>query len=45
MVHKYTSKDEHVDPAYAGRLSHVPVPKNRMAEEMAPAEAVYRLIH
>ena len=29
MVHKHTSEDEHVDPAYAGRLSHVPVPKNR----------------
>jgi len=45
MVHKHTPDDDHIDPAYAGRLSHVPVPKNRMPEEMASAEAVYRLIH
>ena len=45
MVHKHTSDDDHIDPAYAGRLSHVPVPKNRMPEEMASADAVYRLIH
>ena len=45
MVHQHVSDDDDIDPAYAGRLSHVPVPKNRMAEEMAPSDAVYRLIH
>ncbi len=45
MVHKHVSDDDYVDPAYAGRLSHVPVPKNRMPEGEAPAEAVYRMIH
>ncbi len=32
MVHKHSSDDDFVDPAYAGRLSHVPIPKNRMAD-------------
>jgi len=45
MVHTHTSDDDYVDPAYAGRLSHVPTPKNRMPEGEAPAGAVYRLIH
>jgi glutamate decarboxylase len=45
MVHKHVSNDDYLDPAYAGRLSHVPIPKNRLADGEAPAEAVYRLIH
>ena len=45
MVHKHTPDNDQIDPAYAGRLSHVPVPKNRLPDEMASAEAVYRLIH
>jgi len=45
VVHRQVTEDHYVDPAYAGRLSHVPVPKNRMPEGEAPAEAVYRLIH
>ncbi len=46
MVNReHTSGDDYVDPAYAGRLSHVPVPKNRLPDSMSPAEAAYRLIH
>ncbi|MGB0114753.1 MAG: glutamate decarboxylase [Ilumatobacteraceae bacterium] len=45
MVHQHVSDDDYVDPAYAGRLSHAPIPKNRLADGEAPAEAVYRMIH
>ena len=45
MVHEHTPDNDQIDPAYAGRLSHIPVPKNRMPDEMASSEAAYRLIH
>ena len=45
MVHKHTPDNDQIDPAYAGRLSHIPVPKNRMPDEMASSEAAYRMIH
>ena len=45
MVHEHTPENDQIDPAYAGRLSHFPVPKNRMPDEMASSEAAYRLIH
>ena len=32
-------------PAYAGRLSRNPVPKNRLPEDASPPDAAYRLIH
>ena len=41
MVHRHVTDDDYIDPAYAGRLSHTPVPKNRLADGEAPAEAVY----
>jgi glutamate decarboxylase len=45
MVHKHVSNDDALDPAYAGRMSRVPIPKNRLPESESPAEGVYRLIH
>ncbi|MDH3754536.1 MAG: glutamate decarboxylase [Acidimicrobiia bacterium] len=45
MVHRHTSDDDLLQPAYAGRFSREPIPKNRLADGEAPAEAVYRLIH
>ena len=44
MVHVHTTEDAYVAPAYAGRLGHSPVPKNRMPDNSAPPEAVYRMI-
>jgi len=45
MVHKHQPDDDVLEPAYAGRFSREPIPKNRLADGEAPAEAVYRLIH
>ena len=45
MVHAYKPDDSYVAPAYAGRLGHAPVPKNRMPDAAALPEAVYRMIH
>ena len=45
MVHKHVSNDDTLDPAYAGRLSRTPIPKNRLPEGESRAEGVYRLIH
>ena len=45
MVHKHVSNDDALDPAYAGRLSRTPIPKNRLPQGESRAEAVYRLIH
>jgi glutamate decarboxylase len=45
MVHKHVSNDDALDPAYAGRMSRVPIPKNRLPDRESPAEGVYRLIH
>ena len=32
MVHKHVSNDDTLDPAYAGRSSRTPIPKNRLPE-------------
>jgi glutamate decarboxylase len=45
MVHVHQTDDSFVTPAYAGRLGHAPVPKNRMPDRSAAPEAVYRMIH
>ncbi len=45
MVHVHQVDDSYIAPAYAGRLGHSPVPKNRMPEDSAQPEAVYRMIH
>ena len=45
MVHKHVSNNDSLDPAYAGRMSRVPIPKNRLPDTESPAEGVYRLIH
>ena len=45
MVHVHTTEDAYVAPAYAGRLGHSPMPKNRMPDSAASPEAVYRMIH
>jgi len=45
MVHAHVSNDESLAPAYAGRLSRTPVPKNRMPDGESSSTAVYRLIH
>ena len=34
-----------LDPAYAGRFAHEPIPKNRMPENESLAGSVYRMIH
>jgi glutamate decarboxylase len=34
-----------LDPAYAGRFAHAPIPKNRMPENESLAGSVYRMIH
>ncbi len=45
MVHKHVSNDEALDPAYAGRFAHAPIPKNRMPDDESLPGAVYRMIH
>ncbi len=45
MVHKHVTDDSTLAPAYAGRFSRQPIPKNAMPQSEAPAAAVYRLIH
>ena len=45
LVHRHISNDEMLDPAYAGRFAHAPIPKNRMPENESLAGSVYRMIH
>ena len=45
MVHKHVSDNANVSPAYAGRLSHSPIPKHRLPESQSDPDAVYRFIH
>ena len=45
MVHRHEANDTEVTPAYAGRLGHSPISKNRLPEQMATPDAVYRYIH
>ena len=45
MVHRHEADDSEVTPAYSGRLGHTAIRKNRMPDEMASPEAVYRFIH
>jgi glutamate decarboxylase len=45
MVHLHQTDDAYLAPAYAGRLGHAPIPKNRMPDTEAAPEAVYRMIH
>ena len=45
MVHPFSSNDDLIDPAYAGRFADVPIPKNRMPDGERRPDAVYRLIH
>ncbi len=45
MVHRHTNDDATLFPAYAGRLSGGPIPKNRMPESESAPDSVYRLIH
>ena len=45
MVHRREANDTEVTPAYAGRLGQSPMSKNRMPDQMAPPETVYRFIH
>jgi len=45
MVHKHVSNNDSLDPAYAGRMSRLPIPKNRLPAGESPAESVYRMIH
>jgi len=45
MVHKHVVESSFLAPAYAGRLSHTPVPKHRLPDGESQPEAVYRLIH
>ena len=45
MVHVHKADDSFVAPAYAGRLGHSPVPKNRLPDGSASPDAVYRMIH
>ena len=45
MVHRHVSNDDALDPAYAGRFAHAPIPKNRMPEDESLPGAVYRMIH
>ncbi len=45
MVHVHQADDSYLAPAYAGRLGHAPIPKNRMPDTAASPEAVYRMIH
>ena len=45
MVHRHVRDDDDIAPAYAGRLSMRPIPKNRHARREAPPAAVYRMIH
>jgi glutamate decarboxylase len=45
MVHRHVHEPDDLAPAYAGRLSMRPVPKNRLPDTEAPAASVYRMIH
>lgn len=45
MIHEHESEPEQLAPAYAGRLSHAPIPKNAMPDTESPPTAVYRMIH
>jgi glutamate decarboxylase len=45
VIHQHVSNDDALDPAYAGRLSRTPIPKNRLPEGESRADGVYRLIH
>jgi glutamate decarboxylase len=45
VVHRHEHDDASLFPAYAGRLSGGPIPKNRMPEAESAPDAVYRLIH
>jgi glutamate decarboxylase len=44
MVEKL-GEDDYVSPAYAGRFSREPIPKNRMPDTESQGDAVYRFIH
>ncbi len=45
MVHRHESDPDLYAPAYAGRMSMEPVPKNRLPEAETSPEATYRMIH
>ena len=45
MVHRREANDTEVTPAYAGRLGHAAISKNRLPDQMEPPETVYRFIH
>jgi glutamate decarboxylase len=45
MIHENADDDTAVSPAYAGRYLDTEVPKHRLADTHASADAAYRLIH
>jgi glutamate decarboxylase len=45
MLHSYRDDDETLAPAYASRYDLAPAPKNRLPQQGAAPEAVYRTIH
>src|SRR4051794_40266038 len=45
MVHKHEQDPGRLAPAYAGRMSMSPIPKNRLPDGEERPDAVYRLIH
>ncbi len=45
MIHENAADDTSIAPAYAGRYLHTEVPKHRLADGSASAEAAYRVIH
>jgi glutamate decarboxylase len=45
MVHKHEQDPGTLAPAYAGRMSMSPIPKNRLPDGEERPDAVYRLIH
>lgn len=44
MVHRHEHDDTSVYPAYAGRLSASPIPRNRLPDVESAPDSVYRLI-
>jgi glutamate decarboxylase len=44
MVHEL-QHDDYTTPAYAGRFSREPIPKNRMPDAESAPESVYRFLH
>jgi glutamate decarboxylase len=45
MLHQHDAEAGELSPAYCGRLSRSPVPRNRMPEQESSPDGVYRLIH